>query len=353
MEKTELSLSLPARICYANSYMRRFGLILFCLLALASVSARAGIYTLTDGTKVDGEPIAMNDNGVIFQAPDGTDLPRVVWDSFTQESLRALLAQAKTQREKEMIAPLIEEPPQARAQRMEITVKPIEIPPRPTTGVGIFAMFSSSVGMIILLILYGANLYASYEVAIYRNQPLPLVMGLAAIPVLGVFSPIAFIAMPNRTQPLDWNPEAQTRFQATPPPSDAPAALTAPPPEDVPVAATAEHAATHAYSSETAAAPAAASALPEPIVFKRGEYTFNRRFFETKLAGFFRLVPGEAEKDMVIFIQSGRGDFRGKRITKISPTELYLQIFHDNATADEMIPFVEILEVQVRHKDMA
>ena len=95
----------------------------------------------------------------------------------------------------------------------------------------------------------------------------------------------------------------------------------------------------------------AAPALPEPIVFLRGDFSFNRRFFETKLAGFFRLVPSEAEKDMVIHIKSGRGDFTGRRITRINPTELYLQVFHDNATADEMIPFIEILEVQIRHKD--
>jgi hypothetical protein len=56
---------------------------------------------------------------------------------------------------------------------------------------------------------------------------------------------------------------------------------------------------------------------------------------------------------MVIHIKSGRGDFTGRRITRITPAELCLQVFHDNATADEMIPFVEILEVQIRHKDTA
>jgi hypothetical protein len=95
----------------------------------------------------------------------------------------------------------------------------------------------------------------------------------------------------------------------------------------------------------------AAPVLPEPIVFRRGDFSFNRRFFETKLAGFFRLVPSEAERDMVVEIKSARGDFTGRRITRITPAELYLQVFHDNATADEMIPFVEVLEVRIRHKD--
>jgi hypothetical protein len=100
------------------------------------------------------------------------------------------------------------------------------------------------------------------------------------------------------------------------------------------------------------AAPAApAAALPAPIVFVRGEFLFNRRFFETKFAGFFRVVPTEAEKDLVLLVKSGRGEFVGRRITRATQTDLYLQIFNDTATADEMIPFVEILEVQIRHKD--
>ena len=85
--------------------------------------------------------------------------------------------------------------------------------------------------------------------------------------------------------------------------------------------------------------PPAAAKLPEPIVFKRGEYLFNRRFFETKFAGFFRVVPSEAEKDLVLLITAARGQFAGRRISRITPNELYLQVVTNNASADEMIPW--------------
>jgi hypothetical protein len=130
------------------------------------------------------------------------------------------------------------------------------------------------------------------------------------------------------------------RFKATPPPTNAP------PPQDVPEDPQPFCAPPPADQPATAA-----STLPETVVFKRGEFSFNRRFFETKLAGFFRVVPSENQKDLVLQIDSGRGNFVGRRITRITPTELYLQVFKDNATADEMIPFGEILEVQIRHKD--
>jgi hypothetical protein len=344
--------------------MRRFGLMLFCLWAFVSGTALAGSYTLTDGTRIEGDPISITDNGVVFHTADGTDLDRIVWDKFTQDSIRALLAQTRNPREKALIEPLIEEPPQEKAQRKEIIVKPIQPPDRPTSHLGMMAIFASPVGLTILLILYGANLFAAYEVAVYRHQPLPTVCGLAAIPFFGVFSPIIFIAMPSRTGSMQGQEEpAQTRFRATAPPVDVaaapPAGAVAPPPEEEAGAGSGFHPSLiHAgvvamQQPDGTLAQEAAPVLPEPIVFQRGDFSFNRRFFETKLAGFFRLVPGEAERDMVVHIKSGRGDFTGRRIMRITPSELYLQVFHDNATADEMIPFIEILEVQIRHKDIA
>jgi hypothetical protein len=334
--------------------MRRIGLFLFCLLAFVSIRASAGLYTLTDSTnKIEGDPISENENGVVFQTTDGKDLDRIAWDKLTQDSLRELLARATTAREKAFIEPYVEELPQERAQRKEIIVKPVQFPDRPTTHLGMTAIFASPVGLTILLILYGANLFAAYEVAIYRRQPLPTVCGLAAVPLFGVLSPIIFIAMPTRKGSVEGEEEPQTRFRATPPPADA----TAAPPEEGAVAGSGERSSLTVQGTGAARQPAGplaqetAPVLPEPIVFRRGDFSFNRRFFETKLAGFFRLVPSEAERDMVIHIKSGRGDFTGRRITRITPAELYLQVFHDNATADEMIPFVEVLEVQIRHKD--
>jgi hypothetical protein len=349
-----MSFPCPNAFAIQLRYMRKIGLLIICVMMLGCLSASAGTYALTDGSKIQGEPIfPVTDNGVVFHLDSGEDTPRVAWDQLSQDSIRQLLAKATSPHDKAFIEPLVMQMPQeraaAQAQKREIVVKPIQPPPRPTTSIGFFAVFTSPVGLMILVILYATNLFAASEVAVYRKQPLATVCGLAAIPFLGVLSPIIFIAMPTRPVVIEGitqhsAEEAQTRFRATPPPTE----TTAPPPQD---ASSPEQMAAPAQ----AAAPVAATApvLPEPIIFKRGEFSFNRRFFETKLAGFFRLVPSEAEKDMVIKILSSRGEFTGRRITKISPTELYLQIFHDNATADEMIPFTEVLEVQIRHKDTA
>ena len=78
---------------------------------------------------------------------------------------------------------------------------------------------------------------------------------------------------------------------------------------------------------------------------------FNRRFFETKLAGFLRMVPSDAEKDMVLLVKSSRGEFVGHRISRLQPSELVLQYHKGNASSEITIPYTEINEIQVRHKD--
>jgi hypothetical protein len=86
-------------------------------------------------------------------------------------------------------------------------------------------------------------------------------------------------------------------------------------------------------------------------VYSRGQFTFNRRFFETKLAGFMRMVPSEAERDMLIHIKSARGEHAGNRVVRVTPNELYLQVAKGNASEEVLIPFAEIAEIQIRHKD--
>ncbi len=45
---------------------------------------------------------------------------------------------------------------------------------------------------------------------------------------------------------------------------------------------------------------------PPPKVFARGQFTFNRRFFETQLPGFFAMTRPEAERDTVLTFQTTR-----------------------------------------------
>jgi hypothetical protein len=85
-----------------------------------------------------------------------------------------------------------------------------------------------------------------------------------------------------------------------------------------------------------------------PQIYKRGEFTFNRRFMETKFSGFFRVVLSEADKDNVILVRTAKEEFVAKRISRISSNEMHLQLISGKEVS---VAFADIAEMQLRQKD--
>ena len=200
-------------------------------------------------------------------------------------------------------------------------------------------MFSSGLGLFILLILYAANIYAGYEIAIFRAQQIPLVCGVSA--VLPIIGPIIFLCIKPRM------PVVEPTWEA-------------PPEGEVPSEGAAD-AALNPMQGDPAAAPGGLhlAARPEPeaaatapaTIYQRGQFTFNRRFFETKFAGFFPVIRAEADKDMVLVVKAARGEYVAERISRIAANEFHLQIRKGNVTEEVMVPFQEIKEIQLKHKN--
>jgi hypothetical protein len=97
--------------------------------------------------------------------------------------------------------------------------------------------------------------------------------------------------------------------------------------------------------------PPAKSSIPPATTFQRGQFTFNRRFFETKFPGFFGVVRRDADKDMILIIKSARGEYHGERISRIASNDLHLEVRKGDASSEVMVPFQEIKEIQLKHKD--
>ena len=87
------------------------------------------------------------------------------------------------------------------------------------------------------------------------------------------------------------------------------------------------------------------------ISFLRGQYTFNRRFFETKFAGFLRTVPSEEEKDKEIVFVTLRGTYIAKRLSKLTTNEVFILVKKGDASEEIMIPFTDIREVHIKNQD--
>jgi hypothetical protein len=321
-----------------------FGLIVVGLAGAGEFPAGAATFQLNSGESIEGEPVyqGVNQQGIVFKKPDGSFAPRVGWTNLTQSALKQLASNPKAKPYVEGLIDPEDVDPTGRAKKAELEIKP-KIPDRldrPDPKAGFGALFSSTITLLGFILIYMANIYAGYEVGVFRNYHPGLTCGVAAVvPILG---PIIFACLPTRIQKShdELAAEAMAAHRAAQQAHEAAlAAANAPSPEEL--------AALEAAAAEAAAA-AAAAAGPQIVAYTRGQTTFNRRFFETKFAGFLRLVPGEAERDKVIYIKSARGEHVGPRLSRIQPNELYLQIRDGGATADVMIPFNEIYEVQVR-----
>ena len=309
-------------------------IIAFGLWGLLTGAAHADTFKLNNGETITGEILAAsgNDAGVQVKLGEGK-YERVPWGSFSQEDLRKF---AQNKKLEPFVEPFIEISPEEKIKKTEVNITQPRRLERPPAQSFFGALLSSGLGWTIFLLLYAANLYAAYEVSIFRAQPALLVCGVSA--VLPLAGPIIFLSMPTKIKP------AEPTWQTAPEP--APETATAlNPMQDV----AAEHPAGLRLAQDQA--EAAAPALPAATTYQRGQFTFNRRFFETKFPGFFGVIRRDADRDMVLVVKSSRGEFIGQRINRIAANDFHLQVQKGHASEEVMVPFIEIQEIQLKHKD--
>ena len=300
---------------------------------LLAGSAPADTFQLNNGETLVGEVLvsAANDVGVTIKVGEG-DYKKVSWENFSQADLKKF---AQNKKLETFVEPYIEITHEEKAKKTEGNIKQ---PPRleRVAKHSLFgAFFGSGLGVLIVLLLYAANVYAAYEIAIFRARPVPLVCGVAA--VLPLAGPILFLSLRTKLQ------AAESKWEAAPESAARASAEAVNPMQgEVP------HVAGLKMSTEPAQAPSGPVAT---TTFQRGQFTFNRRFFETRFPGFFGVVRRDADKDMVLVIKSSRGFFVGQRISRIAANDLHLEVHKGHASEEVMIPFTEIQEVQLKPKE--
>jgi hypothetical protein len=319
--------------------------------------ARADTFQLTDGRSLTGEllPASANPDGVQIRLGEGK-YERVPWTNFSQADLRKFAQNNKMAGYAESF---IEISPEERIKKTEVDIKPAPQLARPPQHSLLGAMLSSGIGLVLLLALYAANIFAASEVALYRQQPRALVCGLAAVPLLGVASPILFLCLPPRQKSEEAEDEPVLQ------PQRAPMELPVTPQVAPPLPPTRPRPASSTVRMPTAASSPAAPIVPAPVpdarqsttslptaqIFQRGAFMFNRRFFETKFSSFFGVARREADKDMVLVIKSLRGEFVADRISRISANDMHIQVSKGDASEEVLLPFTEIKEIQLKHRD--
>lgn len=310
--------------------MRFARLAALCLFLAACLTTNwAAEFQLANGNTLVGEIASADEDGMVVRLDIGGFSTRQPWVSFSQETLREL---ARDPAYAELVEPFIELTPEEwkmREQRREIIVRDVtnRIPlPDPTPS--LFNAFLAPGGLLLLLLLLAGNLYAAYEIARFRNQN-PIIVCVVSF-VLPVVGPIIFLFLPTNAPQEQYETVAPEAADSTSLP-------------------TAVERSAGGLSLASADKPAPASAVAQPQVYSRGEHTFNRRFFESKFPGFFRVVLGDAERDLLLVFRTPKQEYIGKRISRISMKELHLVLLSNNS--ETSIPFAEITTVIVKHKD--
>lgn len=367
-------------------FQRALAAAVLCLGGLAL----AADYKLKDGTTITGEPIAYDLKSVAIKNPEGKALPRVAWTNFTQEAIKEFAKHPKIRPFVELHIEEVAPPPGAEGAELnvpEVVVpkrvwkapKEVEGKPVLPESPGLFAgMFTTGVGWFSLLVMYAGIIYAGFEVAVYRRRPKQLVMGLSAIPFVGFFAPIAFLALPEVKTAEETKPNAVAQAAAQQAAAAA-AAKPEPKPElgkkkpglafgkkpdeaaHAPAAGGHKPIATAKPSAPAAAPPAAPVKAPAPpaapkleaVVYRRGETNINKRFIETKFAGFFKAVLGPAEKEMwVVWVTATGGEHWSKRIVSITQTDVTVNCPQEGGgTLDETIQIAGIQEIHLRPQE--
>jgi hypothetical protein len=330
------------RVCYSKRPVHKFlfTLVLAALCGLIGNLADAAAFKLTDGRTITGEVVENGSNDAIVLIKTDTDAyEKIAWGLFSQDDLKAFKEKyAANKKIVEAVEPFIEVSADEKAKVTEVTQKPT--PPgvkeiqdeakSPKSSV-IGSLLKSGLGIFLLVLIYAANVYAGFEISIFRAQSTPLVVGLAAIPILGFVSNIVFLSMPTH---LPKKSEEDLAFEA----QSAETTTFAMPGQEA--------------ASEEAAAAQAGHAKPAAAkveVYSRGQTTFNKRFFETKFANFFGVIRREEDKAKQLIFKTTKGEFIAQRITRITPGEIYIQAERGGGSIEMALQFPEIQEVTLKH----
>jgi hypothetical protein len=306
--------------------MRVLRLLLLISIGLWHLAAVGAEYRLNNNDIIRGEAVSFNDDGLVVRLEIGGYSPRISWSKLTQETLKEL---AKNPEAAVFVEPFIDEPPVPKEKQVkkEIVLKPVPRVDR-VEKAGLLAFLVTPAGLAIALVLLLANLYAAYEIARFRNRPPGLVCGLALI--FPVLAPALFLALPTA-------PESEADLAGS---------------EPVPETSTVGKATTGSLAKTPMASglslahgEKAVAATLGPQIYKRGEFTFNRRFMETKFANFFRMVQGE---EFVLVVRAGRDEYVAKRISRITSNDMHLQLIRGGEVS---VAFADVNEVQVRPND--
>jgi hypothetical protein len=269
---------------------------------------------MADGGSVAGEIVKFDDGGIMIHTPEEiyTNVP---WGRFSQDALKQLANNPKI---KGFVEPFLMPTEAQRPPKPEIQVNAVTRMERPEPSL-FGGLVKSSLGLFLLLVVYAANLFAAYEISIVKARSGAQVVGLSAL--LPIIGPVIFLILPMYVPPPP-KPAAEETTNADGTPAT---------PKEAQI-----------QIGEASWKPQEEK-KPEPQIFARGKFTFNKRFIETKFAAYFGNAEGEQAKKYAMELKGMKDPLAVQSIVSVGVAEVILQ----TATGPVTVPLAEIQEIKL------
>jgi len=314
-----------------------------------AVSAEArqlaqGEISLTNGNIIEGTVADVDQNGIVVRRDIGGFAQRANWMQLTQQSLKKIrrLGQVDPKRYRGAAAyaePFIE-PDESQMEKSlpPGPVKGLVNPPLPPSieVASKVAAFGSGGGLGLLVAIALGSMMAGLGVAAFRESNVLLVAGVSLfLPIIG---PILFLVKPKVEYEDEYDEDEEYEYEEVETPGGATmtdtggGAVAGMMPE--------------AKKMSFAQTGSKKSGL-KPQSWTRGDTRFDRSFFQNNFPNYFKTVIGATEREFVLAIKTGKREYVGQRIKRISGTDIHMELLNGK---EQKISFSEMGTVDLRPK---
>ena len=312
-----------------------------------AVSAEArqlaqGEISLTNGDIIEGTVADVDQNGIVVRRDIGGFAQRANWMQLTQQSLKKIrrLGQVdpKRYRGAAVYAEPFIEPNESEMERNLLPgpVKGLAQPALPSSveASSKVAAFGSVGGLGLLVAIAIGSMIAGLGVAAFRESNAILAAGVSLfLPLIG---PILFLVKPKVEFEDEYDEDEEYEE------IEAPEGATMSDTGGGAVAGMMPEAKKMSFAQTSAKK----SGL-KPQTWARGDTRFDRSFFQNNFPNFFKTVLGEAERGFALALKTGKREYIGQRIKRISGTDIHMELLNGK---EQKISFSEIGTIDLRPK---
>ena len=303
-----------------------------------------GEISLTNGDIIEGTVADVDQNGIVVRRDIGGFAQRANWMQLTQKSLKKIRRLGQTDPKRYRGAAAYAEPfiePDESEMEKNLSPGPVKglVPPALPSSVEVsskVAAFGSVGGLGLLVAIALASMMAGLGVAAFRESNAIWAAGVSLfLPVIG---PILFLVKPKVEYEDEYDEDEEYEYEEAETPEGA--TMT-----DTGGAAVAGMMPEAKKMSFAQAGPRKAGLKPQS--WTRGDTRFDRSFFQNNFPNYFKTVLGAAERGLVLALKTGKREYIGQRIKRISGTDIHMELLNGK---EQKISFSEIGTVDLRPK---